>query len=139
VKLLKSILLLLAFVWLLAAPRVMAFDLFGNCTTLIKPDGTKTQVCGPCKSNTSAASCRNPGTQNPFVHIIKVAADLIAIATGIAAVVMIIFGGITMITSAGNTEAVTNARRRIIYSVVGLVVVALSWTIVAFTTDRLIK
>jgi hypothetical protein len=54
-------------------------------------------------------------------------------------VVMIIFGGITMITSAGNPEAVANARKRIIYSVVGVAVVALAWLIISFTTTRLIK
>jgi hypothetical protein len=72
-------------------------------------------------------------------NIINSAANILAVITGIGAVIMIIIGGLTMVTSAGRSESVATARRRIIYSLVGLVVVALSWAIIRFITDKLIQ
>jgi len=44
-----------------------------------------------------------------------------------------------MITSNGSPEAVANARKRIIYAVIGLLIVALAWTVIAFVTDKFIQ
>jgi hypothetical protein len=52
-------------------------------------------------------------------------------------VIMIIIAGFAMVTSAGNSEAVANARRRIVSAIVGLLIVALAWAIVRFVVDRL--
>jgi uncharacterized protein YxeA len=128
-------------------PRTLAFDLFSNCITVTNNDGTKTQECGPCKNNPDAPTCQqaqNEGsdTNNRVTgpkNIINSAANILAVITGIGAVIMIIIGGLTMVTSAGRSESVATARRRIIYSLVGLVVVALSWAIIRFITDKLIQ
>lgn len=113
-----------------------AFDLFSNCAQ--QPDGTK--ICGPCASHPNATGCSGSSTtENPVVKTIRTAANILALATGIAAVILIIVGGITMITSAGNTERVASGRRQIMAAVVGLIIVALAWVIVSFVTERLIK
>jgi hypothetical protein len=95
-----------------------------------------------CNANTQTQSstiCQSKGTKtNPVNHIINVAASIVAILTGIAAVIFIILGGLTMVTSRGNTEAVTNARKRIIYAVVGLIIVTLAWAAITFLTNKLI-
>jgi hypothetical protein len=92
-----------------------------------------------CKQAPSSAVCKSPGTKtNPSIDIIHVTTDIIAIITGAAAVVMIIISGIQMITSAGNSETVGNARRRLINALIGLAVVTLAWTIVTFLTDKLL-
>lgn len=103
---------------------------------------TNGQLFDPCKTNAKTAKspiCQPPTTTNPINEKIKVAAAIVAIATGLAAVIFIILGGITMITSGGNAENVANARKRIIYAVVGLVIVGLAYTIISFVTDKLIK
>ena len=104
---------------------------------------TNTQLFDPCtiNGNTSKSPiCRDRNTtNNPVIKTIKTASDLVAIAAGVAAVIFIILGGLTMITSAGNTEAVSNARKRVTSAVIGLVIVALAWTIIAFVTDQLLK
>lgn len=88
----------------------------------------------------NSAFCKSKGTtNNPVIHVIKVATDIVAILTGIAAVILIIISGLTLITSGGNSEAVANARKRIVNVVIGVVIVALAWTIVTFATDKLIK
>lgn len=50
--------------------------------------------------------------------------------SGIIAVIMIVYGGIQYITSAGNPAGITKAKTTIIYSVVGLLVVILAAGIV---------
>lgn len=101
------------------------------------------QLFGACKTNSSTAAspvCQDQGTtKNPVNHLIHVTANIVAAVTGIAAVIVIILGGLTMAASGGNTEAVASARRRVTYSLVGLVVVALAWTILTFLTNKLIK
>jgi hypothetical protein len=141
----KIITILLASImsFILLSHSAAAFDLFSNCIT--EADGTK--VCGPCASNPNAPTCTqasNQGGENNnritgTGNIINATSNVLALITGVAAVIMIIIGGFTMVTSGGSTEAVTAARRRIIYSVIGLVVVALAWTIIRFVSNRLIQ
>lgn len=103
---------------------------------------TNDQLFSACGTNSKTAKspiCKPPASTNPVNQKIKVAADIVAISTGVAAVIFIILGGLTMITSAGNTEAVANARKRITSAIIGLVVVALAWLLISFVTDRLIK
>jgi hypothetical protein len=120
------------------APVLAASNLFSQCES--RSDGTK--VCGPCSDNSASGSpvCQGQNNnQNPIVNSISTAASVLAIFTGIGAVIMIVIGGLTMVTSAGNSENVAKARRRVIYSVVGLVVVALAWSIVHFVIVKLIQ
>jgi len=124
---LKAIGLILAILTLLSAPALAATD-------------ANNKIFSVCAQNPSSIVCKDKNPQgNPVVHIIKVASDIVVLLTGAMAVIFIILGGITMITSSGSPEAVANARKRIIYAVVGLVVVALAWTLIAFVTDKFIQ
>lgn len=97
------------------------------------------QLFAACQQAPNSPICKDQGTTtNPVVHTIHVAADIIALLTGIFAVIIIIVSGIAMITSGGNAESVSNARKRIVGAVIGLVIVAFAWTIVTFLTDKLI-
>ena len=49
---------------------------------------------------------------------------------GILAVIMIIYGGVQLTGSAGNEDAMGNAKKIITYAVVGLIIVLLSFVIV---------
>lgn len=49
---------------------------------------------------------------------------------GLLAVVMIIFGGITYVSSAGNDDAVGKAKKIIMYALVGIVIILLSFVLV---------
>jgi hypothetical protein len=129
-KLIVGVLILVAAISLWSAGSAYASTtndkLFAACNT-----NSQTQNSPLCKdSNTTA---------NPVNHIIKVAADIVAVLTGAAAVIIIIIGGISLITSGGNSEAVANARKRITSALIGLVIVALAWTLITFVTDRLLK
>ena len=50
----------------------------------------------------------------------------------LVAVVMIIFGGLQWLTSAGNEERIEKAKKTISSAVIGLILVILAWAIVIF-------
>lgn len=56
---------------------------------------------------------------------------------GIVAVVVIIIGGITYMTSAGDSGKVKKAKDTILYGVIGLVVCALAFAIVNFVIGNI--
>lgn len=63
----------------------------------------------------------NNFTQNTIYAIIGVIWTYIQFAGGVMAVVMIVVGGIKLMSSAGNPQAVQSARKTITYAVIGLV------------------
>lgn len=130
IKLIFFTLLLTLFFIGAASVKTSAFDLFGG-------------VCsGAGKNSTACQEKIKNGNENKISGpngVIHTAANIMALVTGIAAVIMIIIGGFSYVTAGGNAEQVTTARRRIIFSLAGLVVVALAWAIVTFVTDKLIK
>ncbi len=69
--------------------------------------------------------------------IIERVANILAIVTAVIAVIIIVIAGITMTLSGGDSTKVQNSRNAIIYSAVGLVIVALARTIVVFVVNRL--
>jgi len=97
-----------------------------------------------CQTNPTSEVCKERANQNkdpksnPINHTIRVAAGIITLATGVAAVIFVILGGVTMVTSSGNPEAVANARKRVVYALIGLVIISLAWTAIAFVTDKII-
>lgn len=100
--------------------------------------------------NTNAETKKSPlcqqaqkqGTTNPVSGpggVISRAANIIALITGIGAVIMILLGGFFYVTSAGNAENASKAKARIASALIGLIVVALAWALVRLITDRIIK
>ncbi|MBD3360280.1 hypothetical protein GF366_00590 [Candidatus Peregrinibacteria bacterium] len=49
---------------------------------------------------------------------------------GILAVIMIIYGGVTYVTAAGKDEAIGNAKKIIMYALIGLIIILLSFAVV---------
>lgn len=60
------------------------------------------------------------------------AVDMLLYAAGIVAVISIIIAGVGYITSQGNTEKTTSARRRIVNSLIGLAIVVIATFVVGF-------
>ncbi|MBU1017982.1 pilin [Patescibacteria group bacterium] len=56
---------------------------------------------------------------------------------GLIAVAMLIYAGVLMVTAGGNDEQVTKARKIIMYAVVGIVIILLSYTVVTFVASAL--
>ena len=53
------------------------------------------------------------------------------------AVLFLILGGLQYVTSAGNKDRIEKAKQTILYSVIGLIVIALSYAIVAFVSTNI--
>lgn len=86
--------------------------------------------------------------QNPVVDRIQTVTNIFALLTGVAAVIVIIYGGFVFVTAGGSiggarsTDSPTRAkqaRAMVTGAVIGLVIVALGWTIVTFVTNNLIQ
>ena len=97
-----------------------------------------------CKNAPTSPICQQAGgidstSANPVAHTLNVASDIIAIVAAVAAVIIIIIAGFSLVTSNGNADATTVARNRIIYASVGLVIIAMAWSIVTLIVDKLIK
>lgn len=134
--------LFVAAVFIGGAVSVRAIDLFGNsCYTT--QNGQQVQIKDangniPPACQQAGSQTGNP-TDNPFVHTIDVAANILALATGAGAVIMIIVSALTLTTSGGNAEEVKGSRRRLMYALIGLFIVAIAWTLTRFIVDRFIQ
>ena len=62
--------------------------------------------------------------------------DLVFMATGIICIIVIIIAGIMYATSNGDSGRVTSAKNAILYAVVGLVLISVSFTITGFVMGR---
>lgn len=62
--------------------------------------------------------------------------NIVSLVVGVAAVIMIMVGGLRYITSNGDSGQVGNAKNTILYAVVGLIVVALAQIIVRFVVNK---
>lgn len=82
--------------------------------------GSKTN-CG-----TGAGATTNLNT------LLKQIVNIFSAVVGVAAVVMIIVGGLRYITSGGDSSKVGSAKNTLIYAIIGLVIVALAQIIVQF-------
>lgn len=69
--------------------------------------------------------------------------NLIAIGAGIIGTIMVIVSGFQIITAggggSGDTNKIKKARGRLLAALIGMVIVALAWTIVTFVVQKFIK
>ncbi len=69
--------------------------------------------------------------------IVLAVIDILLRLAGIAAVILIIYAGVSYIVSQGNSEKTTAARKRITNSLIGLGIVLISAAVVSFIGNRL--
>lgn len=94
---------------------------------------------------TDAKSCVNEGVNqvdsgtdsNDLNDFLTNIINLLLFAVGAVSVIMIIVGGFRYTLSGGDQSQVTAAKNTVMYSVIGLVVAALSFAIVNFVVGRL--
>jgi Type IV secretion system pilin len=96
------------------------------------------QVCDSASAGTSSVctDVKNQGSTDPVITILKDVINVVSIALGAAAVIMIMIGGLRFITGGSDPHTVSSARNMIIYALVGIVVAFLAQGIVLFVLDR---
>lgn len=80
----------------------------------------------------SVAECYLNTQDKPLMETVSTIVNVILGVVGFIAVVMIIIGGISYTTSAGDASKVKKAKDTILYGVVGLVIALLAFAIVNF-------
>ncbi|HEX9595112.1 MAG TPA: hypothetical protein VF996_03230 [Candidatus Saccharimonadales bacterium] len=76
-------------------------------------------------------------TSTDLPAVINGAINVLLYIVGVAAVVMLIVGGIRYIVSSGDQQAVAGAKNTIIYSIVGIIIAVLAYAAVNFVFDTL--
>lgn len=89
-----------------------------------------------CGTNQSAGVPQDADAGGKINTTIQNIIDLLSVAVGIAAVIMLIVGGFRYVTSAGNAETTKAAKNTILYALIGLVIVALAQLIVNFVLNK---
>ncbi len=121
----------LASVFIISAPlpALAATDVFKDVCNSSGGNGTQ-QNSTVCQSKTGTDPAKNP-LYGPD-GVLTTAVNILSIAVGIVAVVMIILAGLKFVTSGSNPQEVTKARETIIYALAGVVIAVLAQIIVQF-------
>ena len=90
-----------------------------------------TEACQGAGLQVSGGKCGG-GSGDNLDGVLKAIVNILSAIVGVAAVIMIIVGGFRYITSGGDANAVSGAKKTVIYAVVGLVLVAMAQFIVHF-------
>jgi hypothetical protein len=92
--------------------------------------------CGTTGDLTGTGCTSTTGADDKVNKTIKLAIELFQIIVGLISVFMLISAGLKYITGGGESSAVSGAKNMILYSIIGLVVVALAQVIVSFVLNR---
>ncbi|MGI9027279.1 MAG: hypothetical protein ACR2FM_00310 [Candidatus Saccharimonadales bacterium] len=125
--------LLVAPLLLTAPATVWAVDVFKPCDT--SKAANKGAVCEDKRTTEDAkGDTNNPlfGSKGILTQII----NILSIIIGIVAIIIIILAGLKFVTSGSNPQDITQARERVIYAAVGLMVAALAQVLVRFIIGK---
>jgi hypothetical protein len=75
-------------------------------------------------------------TPSDLPEIIQTIIRVLLFVVGAASVIMLIIGGIRYTVSAGDQQAVANAKNTILYAIVGVVVALLAWAAVDYVFSQ---
>lgn len=88
-----------------------------------------------CKHVVSGKTAVCSGDSKNATNIAKNIISILLWVVGTAAVIVIIYAGITFVTAAGNPSKISQAKTMLIYAVVGLAVAILAYAIVNFVIN----
>ena len=118
--------------------------LLGIGTTVLVPAsvGALTAQQEACQAIGNDQSCNDKSTGKSggnLTSTVSLIINVISIAVGVIAVIMIIWGGMKYITSGGDSNKVKSAKDTILFALIGLVIVALAQFIVRFVLNQAAK
>lgn len=97
------------------------------------------QACDKAgEQNSAICEETNDPSNDPILGdgVLSQAVNILSFVAAIIAVIILVIGGIRMITSSGDSNAVSTARNTVIYAAVGLVVIVMARTIVFFIAGQ---
>jgi hypothetical protein len=100
----------------------------------------KNDACQGVNTLNGSNSSNCSTTANKSIdNLIKTVIQVLSVIVGFIAVVMIIVGGLKMITANGDSGAIATARSTIIYALIGLIIVAVAQVLVHFVIFKTAK
>ena len=115
-------------------PVVIVAVLAVSCLTLLPAHSwadSVTEACQGAGLQVTGGKCGGGSAEN-LNNVLRAIVNILSAIVGVAAVIMIMIGGFRYITSGGDANAVSGAKKTVIYALVGLVLVALAQVIVHF-------
>lgn len=87
------------------------------------------------------SECSIPESESgdTLIPTLQVIINVVLGVLGLVAVIMIIIGGFSFMTSQGDASKVTKARNTILYGVIGLIIAMLAFAIVNFVLTNVFK
>lgn len=108
--------------------------------SVVYASASGTQACNSLDVLNPSLGCGNNTTDTPGKNsvntMIKKVITTLSIVAGIVTVFMVILAGFQFVTSGGDSNRVSKARTALIYSMIGLLVVALSQFLVIFVLSN---
>ena len=141
IKKFKNMILALAFVLPMGTATLIPVAVYAvdNTTGTTGPTSTViSSVCGSANATIdgsgtdSTTGCDSTDANGGLKKIANKFVTIFSIVIGIAAVVMIVYGGFKYITSGGESSKVGSAKNTLIYAIVGLLVVAMAQFVVRY-------
>lgn len=121
---------------ILIALALVSVSVAGLAVTHASPAfaDAKSDLCAGANAATGATGCGD--TSATISKTLKNIVNLFSSIIGIVAVIMIMLGGFRYVTAGGESGKVSSAKTTIVYAIVGLVIVALSQSLVHFVLNR---
>lgn len=104
----------------------------GAVTAMALPFAAHAQTATPVSIEDTGGAIGLPNTDLKAAVLRTL--SLVLALLGLVAVIMVVWGGFTWLTSGGDEGKVESAKKIISAAVIGLIVVLLSWAIVLFAT-----
>jgi hypothetical protein len=135
----KRILLSITVILALLVP-IMLITQTSNAADINQGNSNITPICNGV---TNSAYCQDANNPTNRIYgkdgVIVTTSYIIAGIAGVAAVIMIVIGGIRFMVSGGDPSSVASARNSIIFALVGLVVIAAAESIFLFVIHTVVN
>lgn len=99
-------------------------------------DSANQVVCEGIGEAFGGDGCNDPADGSSLDGTIKNVISVLSVIVAVISVFMIITGGLRFVTSGGDSNSVSGARKQIIYALVGLLIVALAQILVRLTISE---
>jgi hypothetical protein len=115
----------------------------GVLASTLLPVGASATSCTPTTTDINgAAKCAQaPNSQpdNLFGNggVFQTISEILIFLVGAVSVIMLIWGGLQYVISAGDSKRVESAKSTILYAIIGIVVAILAYAVVGFVTSSL--
>lgn len=119
-----------------ALTGITAVTALGSTTPVLAEDICSSSASAEVKA---AAGCSGTGTSAQLPYTVRNILYAIIGVAGLVAVIFVIVGGVSYMTSQGDPGKLQKAKNTILYAVIGLIICALAFAIVSFVIDNIIK